>query len=283
MKILVLGASGLIGRTIYHHLRGYPQYDVIGTLRANGPYKKRQNNQLKYNIDALDFNKLSALVHEVKPSQIINCIGVTKHVQAQSDSTTLIQLNSVLPHFLAKLSNIVNARLIHISTDCVFSGQTGNYSDEDSTDALDIYGKSKALGELTDVRNLTIRTSTIGHEFGTQHGLLEWFLAQHETCLGYRSAIFSGLPTITLAKILAESVIPRSDLTGLYNLSSHPINKFDLLNKIKFQYQKDIEILPSDDLKINRSLNSDVLKSKIGLVVPTWDELITEMYNMRKV
>ena len=283
MKILVFGISGLIGHTVYRYLKNNTEYEVIGTLRTERSKLYEDNKGIKYGIDAMDFGAVKALIDNIKPSQIINCVGITKHVPVQSDNVKLIQLNATFPHLLSKIASHTDARVIHISTDCVFSGSTGDYTEYSITDASDMYGKSKALGEINDDKNLTIRTSTIGHELNTRHGLLEWFLAQNKSCFGYRRAVFSGVPTVRLAKILAFNVIPDSDLTGLYNLSADPINKFDLLNKIKKQYRKDIDIIPSDELEIDRSLNSEKFKTRAGIDMPDWDELISEMYNLRQL
>lgn len=281
MKILILGVSGLIGSTIYRYFDSATQYNVVGTVRTDKPKFSHNSNNIRCGIDALNFDSVKKLIDEIRPDQIINCIGITKHVPAQSDAFKLIQLNSAFPHFLANLSTEVDSRLIHISTDCVFAGDIGGYTEMSRTDANDMYGKTKAIGEIHDKKHVTIRTSTIGHEIDTKHGLLEWFLSQNKSCFGYRNAIFSGIPTIRLAKILASNVVPEWGLTGLFNLSADPINKFDLLNKIKQRYRKDIEIVASDDFIIDRSLNGELFKSRTGVVLPDWDELIFEMYQTR--
>jgi dTDP-4-dehydrorhamnose reductase len=189
-------------------------------------------------------------------------------------------LNSALPHRLLDLSNQFNSRLIHISTDCVFSGRRGNYQESDIPDADDVYGRSKILGEVFDSNSITLRTSIIGHELLTNYSLLNWFLAQNDSCEGYRNAIFSGLPTVIFSEIIRDLVIPNAQLTGLFHVSASPINKFDLLTLIAKIYRKKILIKPNDEIKIDRSLNSKKFKDATGFNPPPWENLINYMHKI---
>ena len=172
----------------------------------------------------------------------------------------------------------MSARLIHVSTDCVFSGERGGYVEGDPTDARDAYGKSKALGEVDYPHAITLRTSIIGHELQSKISLLDWFLAQNKRCNGYTKAIFSGLPTVVFAQLIRDIVIPHQELSGLYHISAKPISKFDLLKLIAEVYGKSIHIEPEEELVIDRSLNSMRFQLATGYIAPEWPELIQLMH-----
>ena len=222
---------------------------------------------------------LQDLIIGIRPNLIINCVGLTKHRQTQCTEIDMISLNALLPHRLANICRFHEARLLHISTDCVFSGDRGAYSEFDMPNSNDIYGKSKALGEISDQPHvLTVRTSTIGHEIGTCYGLLEWFLSQTVSCRGYSNAIFSGLPSIILAKIIRDVIIPNQALFGLYNISAEPIDKFSLLKLISEVYGRSILIDRDSDFVMNRSLDSQKFFKATGYIAPNWRDLIVSMY-----
>lgn len=285
MKIIVLGVSGLIGNEIFRFLSHNSNWDVYGTLRnlENGlifPTSLKEN--LLHSPNLLNDNELTNFLKGSKPDVIINAVGITKHKLKPGDILEIIPINSLFPHRLAKICDSLSIRLIHISTDCVFSGNKGNYLESDLTDATDIYGKSKALGELKNISSLTLRTSTIGYEINSTFGLLNWFLSQKETCKGYSKAIFSGFPASYFASILQRYVIPNGNLRGLYNVASEPISKFDLLKNIADIYELDIRIEKNDSFEIDRSLNADLFNKLTGFVSPKWPELIKFMYQNQK-
>ena len=279
MRLLVLGATGLLGHAVFETLNQSKDFDVIGTVRSEdqkSAFDISVQAQLLGGIDVANEAILTEIFERVRPDQVINCIGYTKH--QPDDSTAYMALNSVLPHRLLDLSNQFNSRLIHISTDCVFSGKRGNYLESDITDADDLYGKSKILGEIFDSNSITLRTSIIGHELLTNYSLLNWFLAQGDDCEGYRNVIFSGLPTVIFAEIIRDLVIPNAQLSGLYHVSASPINKFDLLTLIAKIYKKKILIKANDEIRIDRSLNSKKFKDATGFNSPPWENLISYMY-----
>ncbi len=279
MRLLVLGATGLIGHAVFQTLSQCKDFKVTGTVRSedqNSVFDISIQDQLISGIDVANESILIELFERVKPDQVINCIGYTKH--QPYDLMACMALNSALPHRLLNLSNQFNSRLIHISTDCVFSGMRGNYLESDIPDAEDVYGKSKILGEISDGNTITLRTSTIGHELFTNHGLLNWFLAQHDSCEGYRNAIFSGLPTVVFAEIIRDLVIPNPQICGLYHVSAAPINKYDLLTLIAEIYKKKILIKANDEIKIDRSLNSKKFNNATGFNPPPWENLINYMH-----
>ena len=214
----------------------------------------------------------------VRPDVVINCVGLVKQLADAEDPLQAIPINALLPHRLARLCELSGARLVHMSTDCVFAGDKGGYRESDQSDAIDLYGRSKYLGEVSYPHTITLRTSIIGHELQSAHGLVNWFLSQKTSCNGYTRAIFSGLPTVALAQIVRDVVIPRADLSGVYHVAAQAISKYDLLKLVADIYGKTIEITPSDKLVIDRSLNADRFCEATGYVAPEWSELIKLMH-----
>lgn len=282
MKVLVLGASGMLGNTMLRVLSDNKELDVYGTVRSKAmkallPINISEN--IIDDVDVAEFN-LGALFKDTRPDVVINCIGsINKNFSNTESVIQAISLNALLPHRLLKCCERFNSRLIHISTDCVYSGDKGNYKEEDITDPKDIYGESKHLGEIDRPYAITLRTSIIGHELNTSHGLLEWFLSQQEECNGYAKAIFSGLPTVILAEVIRDYVIPNAGLSGLYNVAGPAINKYDLLKMIAKEYCKNITIKRDESFKIDRSLNADKFRVATGYVAPDWSSLIKSMHN----
>lgn len=281
MKVVVLGANGMIGNTMFRVLSERADIDVVGVVRsdkARASFREAADRELISGIDLANADSLPHLFRETKPDVVINCAGLTKHLPAGNDPLRALTMNAMLPHRLAGLCDISGARLIHVSTDCVFSGRTGNYAECDPVDATDIYGKTKHLGEVSGPNLVTLRTSTIGHELGTSHGLLEWFLAQKE-CKGYRRAIFSGLPSVVFARVVADFVLPNDQLSGLYHVGAGPIDKYSLLRLIAKVYRKDILIVPDDDMQIDRSLSIGRFASATGYRALDWPEMIETMHS----
>lgn len=267
--VLVLGATGILGSAIYRYMAQQPDYLLFGASR---------NNQ-KFKIEAEDPASAINIFNQVQPDIVINCIGIIKQKHTSDDQ--MMTVNGRFPHWISKLCNISGARFIHISTDCVFSGSSGNYLENDAPDAIDAYGKSKAVGEINYGNAVTLRTSLIGHENKTTLSLLEWFLSQTDSVKGFKNAIFSGLPAVEIARVIHKHVLPNEALQGLYHLSASPINKFDLLTLISKVYQKEIKIIPEYEFKIDRSLNSNKFKQETGYSPPAWQELIEVMYAFR--
>jgi dTDP-4-dehydrorhamnose reductase len=276
MKILVLGASGMIGQTMFRVLAQNPGLQVTGAVRGKHFHGIARGVLLGGN-DLCNSDHLTRLFLLAKPQVVVNCAGLTKHLPEGNQPIPALTANALLPHRLAVQCTIAGARLIHVSTDCVFSGATGNYRESDVPDATDLYGRTKALGEVTDAQALTLRTSTIGHESSTANGLLEWFLSRHE-CKGFRHAIFSGLPTVEFAKIVRDLVIPNPSLSGLYNVGAAPIDKLSMLRLIARVYQKSTFISEDEEFCIDRSLNSERFTLATGYRAAPWPELIESMY-----
>lgn len=280
MKVAVLGVSGMLGSTAFRILsRRFPG-EVCGTARshaARSAFSPEAAAQIVTGLDVQDFDALAGFLQGARPAVILNCIGVVKQLASANDPLTVIPVNALLPHRLARLANLVGARLIHVSTDCVFSGRKGSYVEADIPDAEDLYGRSKLLGEVDYDNAITLRTSIIGREVGSRNGLVEWFLSQQDRVQGYRRAIFSGLTTDELVRVIIEHVLPNNGLHGVYHVSVDPISKLELLSIIKTIYSHPAQIDPDDRVAIDRSLNSDRFRSAVGYVPPSWPELIRRM------
>jgi dTDP-4-dehydrorhamnose reductase len=282
IKILILGINGMLGHKLWLRLNDYERFNIYGTARSRPGWLDNfdliQENSLYFDLDAYNLGNIDEIISDLKPDWVINCIGIIKHKKLANNHRENIYLNSLLPHQLAQICESSGSRLLHISTDCVFSGDKGNYSENDLTDARDLYGRCKALGEVDYPNCLTLRTSIIGHEIQTRLGLLEWFLAQVQSVRGYINHIYTGFPTDELADIIAEYVIPNPHLSGIYNLSSDPISKFGLLKLIAQIYKKEIDIEPYEYTPCNRSLDSSRLRRIIAYHPPAWPEMIRKMH-----
>lgn len=286
MKILVLGITGMLGHKAFFSLSQNQKFETFGTLRKAEDISKyfKGSNKVFSNVDALNPESVFNLIDKLNPDIVINCIGVIKQTKEAKDPIMSIEINSLFPHRLAKKLKNFNTRLIHVSTDCVFSGDAGNYKEIDNSDARDLYGKSKYLGELINYeRCITIRTSIIGPELKGKLSLLEWFLSQEKPIKGFTNAIYSGFTTHEFINIIENYVIKKPFKNGLYHLSSNPISKYDLLIKIAKTYNKEILIERFDDYKNNKTLNSDLFKNDFGYIVKTWDQMISEMYKSSNV
>ena len=257
-------------------------FEVWTTIRNSFHQYQKFNifdkNKTFENIDAANIDKIRRIIRNTKPTVIINAIGIIKQLPAAENVVEALTINSILPHKLSEMANDYNSRFITISTDCVFRGEKGNYTEEDTSDAKDLYGKSKNLGEVKTGNCLTLRTSIIGRELSSRHSLVEWFLGNHgKKVKGYVNAVYSGFPTVVFAGIIANLIVKHPNLHGLYHVSSDPINKYDLLQLINDKFQLKIEIEPDLDYKIDRSLNSSKFRKETGFAPPEWKEMIEIM------
>ena len=278
MNVLILGATGMIGSAMVNVLRRSENLHVLGTTRDRKKHHDISEKSLEwvYTSDLSNSDQMTRVFEVAQPDVVVNCAGLTKHLPGGNDPISALTMNALLPHRISKLCTISGARLIHISTDCVYSGSKGNYTEECQSDALDIYGKTKYLGEVQCKGVVTLRTSTIGHEIGTKFGLLEWFLGQNE-CFGYSKAIFSGLTTLEFAKIVRDMVIPNTSLEGLYHVGGEAIDKDTLLRLIAKIYKRRITVVTEENFMVNRSLNSNRFTEATGYLAPSWEELIEDM------
>lgn len=282
MRVLVLGASGMLGNAMVRVLSEKEEWEVSGTVRSSGAgrfFPPMAAWRLVTGVDVENHDVLIKLFAQLRPDVVVNCIGLVKQLADADDPLLAIPINSLLPHRLARLCDLAGARLVHMSTDCVFSGRKGGYHEKDPSDAEDLYGKSKFLGEVDYPHAITLRTSIIGHELQGAHSLIGWFLSQEQQCKGFVKAIYSGLPTVVLARLVRDVIIPQTGLSGLYHVASKPISKYDLLCLVAKTYRKSIEIIPDDSLVIDRSLNADRFREATGYVAPDWPELIKAMHS----
>lgn len=277
MKILILGVTGMLGHRLFLELS--KTFDVFGTTRnASIPSFVNDESKIIKNVDAFNTESIQKAIIDLQPDLIINCIGIIKQVKSSQDHLTSIKINALLPHEILSSVEKINSRLIHFSTDCVFDGKEGNYNEESEANATDLYGRTKLLGEVTTSPNaITIRTSIIGREIKPTGSLIEWFLSQENEVNGFKNAIFSGFPTKTFASIIKDYIISNKELNGLFQISSNPINKFDLLNLTKDIFNKKIKINEETHFNIDRSLNSNKFKEATGYEPPKWSILIKDL------
>lgn len=273
MKILVLGASGMLGYAIYRSFKK-EGYQVYGTYNNN---KAADEDFIKFSYN--NANMLE-LIQSIKPDLIINCLGIIKQVSNSSNISELFKVNSILPKTLSMLAEDFNFKIIHFSTDCVFSGLKGAYSETSLPDPVDMYGMSKLLGEIKSDRVLNIRTSIIGHGLTTNSSLVDWFLSQDGIVNGYSKAIFSGLPVNEISKLMLDKLDVLLTLNGLFHLSASPIDKYQLLSLIKDVYGLERVVLNnSSDVEIDRSLNSEKFRNVLNYNPDDWFSLIKNMHD----
>lgn len=286
MKVLVLGATGMLGSAVFNLLSTNSLHQVWGTVRSANNlayFNVQMHDYLLCNVDVLNHDSLVNVLSHVQPDVVINCIGLIKQFADANDPLSALPINALFPHRLANLCALTKARLIHISTDCVFNGRKGMYLEDDVSDAEDLYGKSKYIGELHDLSHaITLRTSIIGHELSSNASLVNWFLSQTGAVNGYKKAIFSGLTTLELANVIQDFVMPNANLHGLYHVSVDPIDKYTLLNVIAEVYGKKIDIKADDKVQIDRSLDSTKFKQATGYQPPPWRQLIEKMHQVHE-
>ncbi len=284
-RVLILGVTGLLGNAVLRLLAGSAGHEVHGAARSAAVAQHLPDTlraRVQTGIDVVDADALTQLLQRVRPTVVINCVGMVKQLAESNDPLAVLPVNAMLPHRLSRLCALIGARLVHISTDCVFAGTRGGYGEQDTPDAIDLYGRSKQIGEVVDQQHvLTLRTSFIGHELDSRRGLVEWFLSQHGVVRGYSRALFSGLPTVELATVIRDHVLPRPQLSGLYQVSAPPIDKLSLLRLVAQQYGHPVQIVPDDELVIDRSLDSTRFRRDAGYEPPAWPELVRRMHAFR--
>lgn len=280
MRVLVLGVTGMLGSAVFKLLSN--RFEVWGTLR-NISYKHYFSPELQgkliSSVDVLQEVDLVNVLSVVKPDVVVNCVGLVKQLASSKDPLAALPINSMFPHRLARLCSLTGTRVVHISTDCVFTGAKGLYVEQDVADSLDVYGVSKRLGEIDYPNAITLRTSIIGHELDGNRSLIDWFLAQEGEVNGFSRATFSGLPTVEVAKLIGDFVIPNPHLTGLHHVSASPINKYDLLSLVSKVYEKKIKIIEDINFSIDRSLDSSLFQKATGYSPLPWPELVQSMYS----
>ena len=282
MRILILGASGLIGHKLYQELK--PRFDQVrGLVRRSreeiSQFDLFDEEDMIYNVDVLEFEKLTGIITALKSDVVLNCVGITKRKEEIEDPLLAIETNALFPHKLARWAGDNGVRVIHFSTDCVFDGTEGPYNEDSPTTGKDAYGRTKALGEIRYDHSLTIRSSFIGQEIMGKTELLEWFLNQpSDQIRGFTEAWYSGVSTKVMARVVGDIIEHHPNLGGLYQLAiPEPISKYDLLQKARKAYEVDVEIIPDSSFSIKPTLDGSRLAEKLQLRVPAWDEMMQEL------
>jgi len=275
-RILVVGASGMLGHEAIRVLA--PDFEVWGACRNPEalPDLGIPADHLLGGLDATNPGDAYELLEMVQPDVVLNAVGIVKQRANAKAAIPSIEVNSLWPHVLADACASADARMVHVSTDCVFSGSRGGYSEDDVPDAFDLYGRSKLLGEVVDRGNVvTLRTSIIGWQFGEPTGLVGWFAAhRNEMLKGFTKAVFSGLTTRALTEVIRDVVLPDADLSGMWHVSADPIDKFTLLSKLSGYLCWSADITPTAQPAIDRSLDSNRFRGRTGWTPPSWDEML---------
>jgi dTDP-4-dehydrorhamnose reductase len=281
MRILILGASGMLGHKLWQQLR-LRYAETYATLRVPKAAFARcglfDDERVIDNVDAASFAVVQRVLGRMRPDAIINCVAVTKRREISTDALSSIELNAALPHRLANWAAQHASRVIHFSTDCVFDGRRGGYSEGDPTDAVDLYGRTKALGEVGAPGALTLRTSFIGREIIRGTELLEWFLAQRDRRIkGYRNALYTGVSTLWMAQLVGDLLERWRQLHGLYQVAAPMISKFDLLRLARNAYNLPVDIEADDDTVVRRNLDGSLFTRVTGIEVPGWPQMMSEL------
>ena len=279
-RVLVLGSGGMLGHKVLQRLGS--DHTVTGTLRRSpgeppfGRIPLFRDAAILGGVDADDWSTVTGAIEATEPEALVNCIGLIKHRNADADASMAI--NARFPHRLAEHCGERGIRMIHISTDCVFDGARGGYTEDDVPDATDLYGRSKAMGEVADLDHvLTLRTSLVGRELTEFKSLLEWFLSQEGEVRGFRRAFFSGVTTTWMADLLAQLIKEHRSLHGLYQVAGPRIAKYDLLHLIARAYHRDTRIIPDDEFVLDRSLVGDRFTATTGIEAPSWEAMVAAM------
>jgi len=280
VRVLIIGGGGMLGHklaqvyrnrfetwaTVRSSFREYESFDLFDSERVIG------------GVDVFDFDTIIRAFAVARPDVAVNAVGVIKQLPTAKDPIVALTINSLFPHKLASLCQASGSRLITLSTDCVFNGRRGMYTEEMVADAEDLYGRTKYLGEAVGPQSLTLRTSIIGRELGSAHSLVEWFLSNRGGKVkGFTKAIYTGFPTIVMAEIIADLIENHQDLSGLYHVSSEPINKYELLRLIRDAYRISVEIEPDENFQIDRSLDSSRFREATNFSPASWREMIEAM------
>jgi len=280
MRILILGGDGMLGHQLLKTLK--EQHEVKVTLRQDKQAYNQFNDLFNssnsfFGVDVRSYDRLIEVISNFKPDAIINAVGIVKQRVESKEIIPSLEINSLLPHKLSVICSAINARLIHLSTDCIYTGKKGSYTELDKSDAEDVYGKTKYLGEVSGKNCLTIRTSIIGRELSRHTSLLDWFLSQTGTVKGFKNAIFTGFTTIELSRIIQNILVNYPAASGVYQVSSDSINKYDLLLLISEELGHAINIIPEFDFCCDRSLDSTRFRNEFKYSPPSWSAMIKEL------
>lgn len=277
VKALILGASGMLGASILRRSLKYTAFEVAGTVRFSEMAKSFPSKHKIYTETSVqDIDTYERVIKDFKPNIVLNCIGIVKQRSKNISDYDFLSINGIFPHQLVEMCEHNGAKLIQFSTDCVFSGKTGNYSEGSPIDPVDIYGRSKFCGEIYKDGHLTLRTSIIGHEIFTSHSLVDWFINSEYPVNGFTNAVFSGLPTVCVADLLYKNIL-LSEINGLYHLSANPITKYQLLKTINEKYNLMKVLHKVNTPVIDRSLKSEKIRSELKIKTYAWEKMVELM------
>jgi dTDP-4-dehydrorhamnose reductase len=276
-SVLVLGGNGMFGHVLFRECER--RFDTHATIRSEHPSEVATRaldvGRIVEGVHAEQMSSVERALDRIAPDVVVNCIGVVK--QLNVSSAEMIGTNSLFPHQLEQACGARGVRLIHVSTDCVFSGRQGGYTEDDTPDPEDLYGRSKLLGEPNGRGVLTIRTSMIGRELESANGLLEWFLSQSGEVRGFTEAMFTGPTAPVLADAIADLIELHPDLEGIWHLGAEPISKYDLLILLRDAYQLDLQVEADDSVKVDRTLDSSRFRAATGWAAPPWPEMVAAL------
>lgn len=278
MKLLILGGSGMLGHKLWQaagtRLDTWATVRDARTLPEAAPFGR---DRMLTGVQAEQFDTVLRAFATVRPDVVVSCIGVVKQRGEAKHPLVSLTVNSLFPHRLAALCASAGTRLIHVSTDCVFAGRTGGYRESDEPDAADLYGRTKQLGEVPGPGALTLRTSIVGREIATSQGLVEWFLAQSGRAPGFTRAVFSGLTTLELSRVILQVVQSHPSLEGIYHVASSPVTKYDLLVLLNQAFGRGLAIEADESVRIDRSLDGSRFRDATGYAAPDWPAMLAEM------
>lgn len=280
MRILILGGDGMLGHRLFRHFRD--RYETRVTLRqdlqAYAAHGLFHAPDCYAGTDVRSTARLMEVLADFTPHAVVNAVGIVKQRSSATEAIPSIEINSLLPHRLALACRMLGARFVHMSTDCVFAGTRGAYSESDTSDATDLYGRTKFLGEVADRNCVTLRSSIIGLELSRKTGLIEWFLAQRGTISGYELAVFSGITTTEMARVIEKLLVRHSDLCGLWQVASQSISKYALLTRLAERLGRtDVTIVPDRRFQCDRSLDGSRFCAQTGYQPPSWDAMLDEL------
>lgn len=280
MRVLILGGDGMLGHRLFLHLRD--QHQVRVTLRrplaSYEDYGLFNRGNSYPGVDAGEEDRLLEVISDFRPEAVVNAVGIVKQRESARAAIPSLEINALLPHRLASMCRAAGSRLVHMSTDCVFNGRRGGYTEEDISDAEDLYGRTKFLGEVAEPGCITLRTSIIGLELSRKTGLVEWFLAQNGEIRGFTNAIYTGLTTAEMSRVIERVLVEQPDLSGVWQVASRPVSKYDLLVRlVEILGREDVYIVQDDSVRIDRSLSGLAFEKTTGYRVPAWDALLQEL------
>jgi len=280
MRILILGGDGMLGHQLLRHFEG--RYETRVTLRqdstAYAGYGLFRKGNSYAGIDVRSTERLIEVLSDFRPQAVVNAVGIVKQRGTVNESNASLEINALLPHRLAVLCRMIGAYLVHMSTDCVFTGTKGSYTEDEISDATDLYGRSKFFGEVNCQGCITLRTSIIGLELARKTSLIEWYLAQHGRIPGFDRALYTGFSTAEMARVVERVLVQHAGLSGVWHVASAPISKYALLTRLNQKLGRTDLLIERDETFVcDRSLDGSRFNRQTGYTPPSWDAMLDEL------